>query len=427
MNSPLSLHLYRALTALGTPLAVPFLALRLRRGKEDSKRLGEKRGFAGLPRPPGRLVWLHGASVGEAVSLLPFVERIARAGATALVTTGTVTSAALLAQRLPLGALHQYAPLDNPFFVRRFLLHWRPDAALVAESELWPNMLVETKRAGLPLAMVNGRISERSFRRWRAAPRFIAALLARFDLCLARSEADGERLAALGAPRVLIAGDIKYDAAALPADRRELAELSGLTSGRQIWIAASTHAGEERIAARAHKRFAEVFPDALTLIAPRHPDRGEAILREIEAEGLACALRSRGERPGPGTAVYICDTIGELGLFYRLAGVVFVGKSFAGGGGQNPIEPARLASAILHGPMVDNFADAYAALDASGGALEIAEPERLGEALIALYADAAKLRAMARAAGDTVERRSGAVERSMKALAPILPLGEAAR
>ena len=427
MNSPLSLHLYRALTALGTPLAVPFLALRLRRGKEDSKRLGEKRGFAGLPRPPGRLVWLHGASVGEAVSLLPFVERIARAGATALVTTGTVTSAALLAQRLPLGALHQYAPLDNPFFVRRFLLHWRPDAALVAESELWPNMLVETKRAGLPLAMVNGRISERSFRRWRAAPRFIAALLARFDLCLARSEADGERLAALGAPRVLIAGDIKYDAAALPADRRELAELSGLTSGRQIWIAASTHAGEERIAARAHKRFAEVFPDALTLIAPRHPDRGEAILREIEAEGLACALRSRGERPGPGTAVYICDTIGELGLFYRLAGVVFVGKSFAGGGGQNPIEPARLASAILHGPLVDNFADAYAALDASGGALEIAEPERLGEALIALYADAAKLRAMARAAGDTVERRSGAVERSMKALAPILPLGEAAR
>ncbi len=427
MNSPLSLHLYRALTALGTPLAVPFLALRLRRGKEDSKRLGEKRGFAGLPRPPGRLVWLHGASVGEAVSLLPFVERIARAGATALVTTGTVTSAALLAQRLPLGALHQYAPLDNPFFVRRFLLHWRPDAALVAESELWPNMLVETKRAGLPLAMVNGRISERSFRRWRAAPRFIAALLARFDLCLARSEADGERLAALGAPRVLIAGDIKYDAAALPADRRELAELSGLTSGRQIWIAASTHAGEERIAARAHKRFAEVFPDALTLIAPRHPDRGEAILREIEAEGLACALRSRGERPGPGTAVYICDTIGELGLFYRLAGVVFVGKSFAGGGGQNPIEPARLASAILHGPLVDNFADAYAALDAAGGALEIAEPERLGEALIALYADAAKLRAMARAAGDTVERRSGAVERSMKALAPILPLGEAAR
>ncbi len=422
MTAPATLALYRALTALGTPLAGPLLALRLRRGKEDGARLPERRGRAGLPRPAGRLVWLHGASVGEAVSLLPFVERIARSGATALVTTGTVTSAELLARRLPAGALHQYAPIDNPFFVRRFLLHWRPDAALVAESELWPNLIVETKRAGLPLAMVNGRMSERSFSRWRRAPKFIGALLENFDLCLARSEPDAGRLIALGAPRVLIAGDIKYDAPALPADLRELAELSGLTSGRQIWIAASTHPGEEGIAARAHKRLAEVFPDALTVVAPRHPERGEAVLREIEAEGLACTLRSRGEKPLRETAVYVCDTIGELGLFYRLAGVVFLGKSFAGGGGQNPIEPARLACAILHGPMVGNFAEAYSALDAAAGALEIAEPDALGDTLIALFADTGKLRAMARAAGETVERRSGAVDRSMTVLAPLLAL-----
>ena len=275
-------------------------------------------------------------------------------------TTGTLTSAALLAQRLPPGALHQYAPLDSPLFVRRFLRHWRPDAALVAESELWPNMIVELKRSGSPLAMVNGRISERSLARWMKAPRFIAALMKDFDLCLARSESDGERLVALGAPRVLVAGDVKFDAPTLPADRRELAELAGLTSGRQIWIAASTHEGEEMIAAAAHRRLRQVFPDVLTLIAPRHPDRGEAVLRQLEAQGLVCALRSRGDAIGSGTAVYVCDTIGELGLFYRLAGVVFVGKSFVGGGGQNPIEPARLACAILHGPMVANFADAYA-------------------------------------------------------------------
>lgn len=282
-------------------------------------------------------------------------------------------------------------------------------------------MLIEAKRAGLPVAMVNGRISQRSYRRWRRAPRLIEALLSRFDLCLARGEDDAERLAALGARSVVVAGDIKFDAPALPADRRELAELSGLASGRQIWIAASTHEGEELIAARAHKRLAEVFPDALTLIAPRHPERGEAIRQAIEAEGLPVALRSRGERPGKGAAVYICDTIGELGLFYRLAGVVFVGKSFVGGGGQNPIEPARLACAILHGPKVDNFSDVYAALDAAGGAVEIARPEALGDLLIALFANAAKLRAMARAAGDTVEKRAGAVERSMRALEPILP------
>ncbi len=421
MTAPLSLHAYRALTALGTPLAGPFLSYRLKRGKEDAERLGERQGRAGVARPPGKLIWLHGASVGEAISLLPFVERITQTGAHALVTTGTVTSAALLAKRLPSGALHQYAPLDNPFFMRRFLSHWRPDAALIAESELWPNMLIEAKRAGLPVVMVNGRISERSYRRWRRFPSLIGELLSRFDLCLARSEDDAERLAALGARSVLIAGDIKFDAPALPADRRELAELAGLTSGRQIWIAASTHEGEERIAARAHKRLAEVFPDALTLIAPRHPERGEAILREMEAEGLPAALRSRGERPGRGTAIYICDTIGELGLFYRLAGVVFLGKSFAGGGGQNPIEPARLASAILHGPKIGNFSDAYTALDAAGGALEVKKPEDLGEALIGLFANAPKLRAMARAAGDTVEKRAGAVERSLRALEPILP------
>ena len=353
----------------------------------------------------------------KAVSLLPFVERITRAGATALVTTGTVTSAALLARRLPAGALHQYAPLDSPFFLRRFLLHWRPDAALVAESELWPNMIVETKRAGMPLAMVNGRISERSFRRWRKAPRFIGALLARFDLCLARSEADGERLVALGAPRVLIAGDIKYDAPALPADRRELAELAGLASGRQIWIAASTHAGEERIAAAAHKRLAEVFPDALTLIAPRHPERGEAILREIEAEGLVCALRSRGERPGPGN-LGLClrhDRRARPVLSARRRGVRRQVLRRRRRAESDRAGAARLApsctgrwSAISPTPMRRSTPPAARSRSTT--------PERLGDTLIALFADAARLRAMARAAGDTVERRSGAVDRSMKAL-----------
>jgi 3-deoxy-D-manno-octulosonic-acid transferase len=427
MTTSLSLNVYRLATLLATPLAGPILAMRLRRGKEDPRRVGERRGKTRLARPPGPLVWLHGASVGEAAALMPFVERITRGGATALVTTGTVTSAAMLSQRLPVGALHQYAPLDSPLYVRRFLSHWRPDAALVAESELWPNMIVELKRRGSPLAMVNGRISAHSYNRWLKAPRFIGALLKNFDLCLARSEGDGERLSALGASSVLVAGDIKFDAPTLPADRRELAELSGLTSGRQIWVAASTHEGEEMIAAEAHKRLRQVFPDALTLIAPRHPERGEAISRQLEAQGLVCALRSRGDPVGSRTSVYVCDTIGELGLFYRLAGVVFVGKSFAGGGGQNPIEPARLACAILHGPMVRNFADAYAALDSAGGALAIARPEDLGETLIDLFANAARLRAMARSAGDTVERRAGAVERSMRALKPLLPVVGAAR
>jgi 3-deoxy-D-manno-octulosonic-acid transferase len=281
-------------------------------------------------------------------------------------------------------------------------------------------MLVEASRAGVPLAMVNARMSARSFDRWAYAPAFIRDLLQRFEMSLAQTYADAERLLGLGAKSAPVIGNLKFDAPAPPADRQELAALSGLTSGRRIWIAASTHSGEERIAAEAHLRLRETFPDALTLIAPRHPERGQAIAAELESLGIACALRSRGQRPGRETTVYICDTMGELGLFYRLAGVVLVGKSLGHGGGQNPIEPAKLASAILHGPNVGNFADVYGLLDAQGGAVLTRDAAEIAAALSALFADGARLRAMARIAAEVVERQGGAVERAMAALAPQL-------
>jgi 3-deoxy-D-manno-octulosonic-acid transferase len=421
MSLPLTLGAYRLATRLASPLSGALLSLRLNKAKEDPLRVEERRGFASLERPEGSLVWLHGASVGESLSLLPLVDRLTQSGRGALMTTGTVTSARLLAQRLPAGALHQFAPLDAPGFMRRFFTHWRPDLALIAESELWPNMILEARRAGAPLVMVNARMSARSFARWRRAPDFIAALLGQVELCLAQSEADAERLAELGARAVRVAGNLKFDAPAPPADRQELAALVGLTSGRQIWIAASTHDGEERIAAEAHRRVARTFPDALTLIAPRHPSRGEAILAQLQGLGLNCALRSRGEKPERETAIYVCDTMGELGLFYRLAGVVMVGKSFVGEGGQNPIEAAKLASAILHGPRVDNFCDVYALLDEAGGAALARDDEELAAMLVALFADPARLRAMARAAAKAVETQGGAVDCVMQALAPFLP------
>jgi 3-deoxy-D-manno-octulosonic-acid transferase len=424
MSLPLSLSAYRLVTRLASPLSGPLLSLRLNKAKEDPMRVDERRGVASLARPPGRLVWLHGASVGEALSLMPLIDRLAGDGRHALVTTGTVTSARLLAQRLPPGAMHQFAPLDAPGFMRRFFAHWRPDMALIAESEIWPNMILEASRAGAPLAMVNARMSARSYERWRRAPDFIAALLARVDLCLAQSEADAQRLAGLGAAKVDVVGNLKYDAAPPPADQKELAELAGRVSGRQIWVAASTHAGEERIAAEAHRRVAQVFPDVLTLIAPRHPERGAAIAAELRGLGFACALRSRGERPERGVDIYICDTLGELGLFYRLAGVVLVGKSFVGAGGQNPIEPAKLGCAILHGPRVANFADVYALLDEGGGAATVTDADDLAAMLISLFADPGRLRAMARAAAKTVEAQGGAADRVMRAIAPLLPADE---
>jgi 3-deoxy-D-manno-octulosonic-acid transferase len=409
---------YRLATGAAAPLAGALLSLRLNRGKEDPDRLDERRGWPSLARPEGPLVWLHGASVGETVSLLPMVERLTQGGLNALVTSGTVTSARLMAQRLPPRALHQFAPLDAPAFARRFFTHWRPDLGLIAESEIWPNMLMEANAT--PLAMVNARMSERSFRRWARAPGLARALIGRFDLVLAQSAADAERLRGLGARAARAIGNMKFDAPPPPADPRELAELSGLVAGRRLWIAASTHAGEERAAAEAHRALSARFPDLLTLIAPRHPERGPRIVEELGELGLSCRLRSQGGRPERDCAVYVCDTIGELGLFYRLAGIVFLGKSLAGRGGQNPIEPAKLASAILHGPDVGNFADVYAALDAGGGALATPDAEALAGALAALFSDPARLRAMARRAAETVEAEGGAVERALAALAPYL-------
>ena len=416
MSAPLALGLYRAATFAATPLAGALLSLRLNRGKEDPDRVDERRGLASLARPEGPLVWLHGASVGETLSLLPLIERLTQGGLNALVTSGTLTSARLMASRLPPRALHQFAPLDTPAFFRRFFAHWRPDLGLVAESEIWPNMIFEAARARAPLAMVNARMSERSFRRWRRSPGLARALIGEFEVMLAQSPADAERFLSLGARAAPVIGNMKFDAPPPPADHRELAELSGLVAGRRLWVAASTHAGEERAAAEAHLKLSAAYPDLLTLIAPRHPERGAEIAEELAELGLACRLRSRGERPDRDCAVYICDTIGELGLFYRLAGIVFVGRSMFFGGGQNPIEPAKLASAILHGPHVDNFADVYAPLDAEGGAMTARDADELAAALAALFADAHRLRAMARVAAEVVERRGGAVERALSAL-----------
>ncbi|MGL4974675.1 MAG: 3-deoxy-D-manno-octulosonic acid transferase, partial [Bosea sp. (in: a-proteobacteria)] len=249
---PLPLAAYRTISALLEPGAALLLRQRLARGKEDGTRIAERRGYPGVPRPEGPLVWLHGASVGETMSLTPLVERLLQRKLNVLVTSGTVTSAAVIARRLPPGIIHQFIPLDIPRYMRRFLDYWRPDLALVCESEIWPNMIVEAKRRDVPLVLVNARMSERSFQRWHKLPKVSHALLSAFDLCLAQSQADGERLAQLGAPRVSIAGNLKYDVAPPPAASGLLAVMDGLTAGRPVWVAASTHPGEDIEVMRAH-------------------------------------------------------------------------------------------------------------------------------------------------------------------------------
>ncbi|MGB6509483.1 MAG: 3-deoxy-D-manno-octulosonic acid transferase, partial [Xanthobacteraceae bacterium] len=347
---PLALRVYRLASAAGSPLAQQVLARRLDRGKEHPERLAERRGEATIARPGGPLIWVHGASVGEMLAVVPLIERLRAQDFAVLVTSGTVTSAALAEQRLPDGTLHQFIPLDAPRFVRRFLDHWQPGLALFVESDLWPNLILSCAERKIPMILVNGRLSERSFSRWRLFPGTIAALLSRFDMCLAQSAADAERYAQLGAPRVMLTGNLKLDVPAPPADQAALKRLKEIIGTRPVVAAASTHPGEEAAIIAAHGRLHAKFPKLLTVIAPRHPNRGETIAEIAKAAGLTVALRSQRVQPMPDIAVYVADTLGELGLIYRIAPIVFMGGSLVGHGGQNPIEAVRLGAAVLHGP-----------------------------------------------------------------------------
>jgi 3-deoxy-D-manno-octulosonic-acid transferase len=417
---PLALRIYQLASAAGSPIAGQVLASRLNRGKEHPERLSERRGEATLPRPAGPLIWVHGASVGEMLAAVPLIERLRAEDFAVLVTSGTVTSAALAEQRLPDGALHQFVPLDAPRFVGRFLEHWRPELALFVESDLWPNLILETAKRKIPMILINGRLSERSFSRWSLVPGAIAALLSRFDLCLAQSAADAQRYAELGAPRVSSTGNLKLDVPAPPVDETALRRLSEIVGRRPVVAAASTHAGEELTIVAAHRRLRAKFPSLLTVIAPRHPKRGESIAEIAKLAGLSAALRSRGAQPMPDIDVYIADTLGELGLVYRLAPTVFMGGSLASHGGQNPIEAIRLGAAVLHGPHVWNFAEIYAALDDAHGAALVADEEALTDCLSGWLADASARKTVADAAAKTVAQLGGALQRTLAALDPYL-------
>jgi 3-deoxy-D-manno-octulosonic-acid transferase len=417
---PLTLRAYRLVTAVAAPAADAFLAYRLKKGREHPERVAERRGISDVPRPQGPLVWLHGASVGELVSVLPLIERIRARDIAVLVTSGTVTSADVAERRLPSGVIHQFVPIDLPQYVARFLNHWQPDLGLFVESDLWPNLILGSAARNIPLILINGRVSERSFHRWQKAPRTISALLNRFDLCLAQSADDAARYATLGAPRYITTGNLKLDAPAPPADASKLWELQVAVGTRPVIAAASTHPGEEIAMIDVHRRLKHSFKGLLTIIVPRHPERGDSIAGMARGQGLTFAQRSAGQKLERTTDVYIADTLGELGLIYRIAPIVFMGGSLVEHGGQNPIEAARLGPAILHGPHVWNFREVYAALDAAGGAELVTDTGKLAVRIGALLKDTAARGALAEAGSRAMEPLTGALERTIGALDPYI-------
>lgn len=418
------LRLYSVITSAASPLLPLYLRLRQRRGKEDEARLGERLGRASLPRPEGALLWMHAASVGEALSLMTLIEllRMTHPNLSLLMTTGTVTSARLMAERLPQGVMHQYVPLDSPAAARRFMAHWRPQIALWAESELWPNLIFAARESGCRLFLVNARLSERSFRRWKRGAGAARRLLAAFEGIFAQSEADGVRFQALGGIQTVFCGNLKEDAPPLPAGEAGLQALLRTVGSRPRFVAASTHEGEEERIARAFCAAQQEIPALLLAIVPRHPARGREIADKLRAAHpeIGVQLRSREPDVSEKTGIYIADTMGELGLFYRAFPLAFIGGSLIPHGGQNVLEAARLGAATLFGPHMFNFSDVATGLLQAGGARQVTGGVELSEALSGLLSDPSKAAAMRARAQAFAETRGGATARLLAALSSAL-------
>ncbi len=419
----LSLKTYRLATKLAAPVAPLLLAWRTRKGKEEADRQAERYGIASTSRPSGFLVWFHAASVGELNAALPVIEAISKSPGDIriLLSTATVTSARLARMRLPKSALHQYVPLDRRLYLNRFLDHWRPDLTVLVESEIWPNLVLETKARKIPLLLINGRMSTSSFKAWRRRPGLSRPIFSAFDVVLAQNDVLAERFAQLGARDARDAGNLKADAPPPPVDETGKTELAAAFSDRPLWLAASTHPGEEEVIGAAHDLIKKALPGLATIIVPRHPERGLAVAEMLRGQGLTVTLRSSNTLPDTETDIYVADTIGELGLFYALAPVAFVGGSLVKHGGQNPVEAIKLGAAVLTGSNVHNFRDAYGALLKAGGAKEVTDAESLAVTVLGLLQETSARDEMRKRAEATVAAMSGALSRTLNAIKPYFP------
>jgi 3-deoxy-D-manno-octulosonic-acid transferase len=378
---PLLLIFYASCLRIFAPVIYLWLHYRRKKNKESNERFAERLGRASLPRPRGKLLWMHAASVGESLAILPLLENWLAHGEhpNFLVTSGTVTSANLLKQRLPAGVIHQFVPIDLPSAVQKFLEHWRPDILCLVESELWPILIRETARYA-PIAVINGRLSPRAFAKWSRLGRMArAAVFPRLDVVLAQSNIDADRFSRLGAENVSLVGNLKWAAPPLPNNQELFTNIFEAWKGRIVWLAASTHAGEEEILLRVFAKLKILHPNLVLLIAPRHPARGEEILNLAKALGYNSCRRSEEKFPHAETEVFIADTIGELGTLYRLSQLVFMGGSLVPHGGQNPLEAARFACCLLQGPYTHNFIDIGSMLQSNNAVNVVADENGLLE------------------------------------------------
>lgn len=383
---------YRVLTKYSGEILSLILSKRIKNQKELPERILEKKGICGLTRPKGEVLWIHAASVGESQSALILIKRITNItpNINILITTGTVTSAELMAKRLPSNAFHQFFPLDHPKWVKKFIDHWQPSAVLWMESELWPNMLNEIKVNNIPAILVNAHMSDKSFSSWKKMKPLAKHCLSAFTKILCQTNKDQKYFDYLGANKTVVTDNIKYAADPLGHNQHDLNTLKDSINNRPIWVFASTHDGEELLAYNTHKLLKQKIPNIMTIIVPRHPDRRKDIACELHDPDIITEFRGNAKiLPHSHTDIYIADTLGELGLFYSIAPITCIGRTFSndGGGGHNPIEPAQLSCAILYGPNVQNLQDIFDDMNKENVALKILDPEHLYKTLLRLFND----------------------------------------
>ncbi len=422
MGKTLLLRLYSAVMRMASPLLPLYLKRRAKRGKEDLARLKERFGYSAQLRPNGPLIWIHGASVGETLMAIPLIERLLEDNSKlhVLVTSGTVTSANLLTQRLPSRALHQYVPIDTPQSAARFLNHWRPDLGLWLESEIWPQLILQSKARDIPLVLLNARLSESSRKGWEKRPKSAKAVFAAFDDILPADRATAQSLSKILSRPCCIFGNLKLTAPPLAADPLEVDRIKSQIIARPVWCAASTHAGEDEVILDAHAALLESRPNALLLLIPRHPERGVNIAHMIDNKALSFTrlngLVTETEQ------IILIDNIGKMGLAYRLADIVIMGGSLRPHlKGHNPYEAVQLGCAVLSGPHVSSFEELYADMSAAG-AVKIITPnaQAIAAQITALW-DASDTRDLLQQNGKTfTQKQSGRMNILLTRLAPFI-------
>lgn len=416
-----ALAVYRQGMRLFHAFAPGILKRRAGKGKEDPARFRERLGETPVARPGGPVVWVHGVSVGESLSALPVIERLRteRPDISVVVTTATTTSAEILAKRLPEGVLHQFAPVDTPQAVTAFLDHWRPGLVVFIESDIWPNTLGELTRRGVPHALISARITEKSFNGWQAFRATMSRLLKGYSLVMAQDEASEDRLRRMGiSPGAQV--NLKTVGAPLQVDETALAALKAVIGARRVIVAASTHYGEDNILAKALEGF--VREGDLLVLVPRHPIKAGDIRLDLESLGLHVAQRSLKEAVEARIHVYLADTLGELGLFFRLADIVVMGGSFLSGiGGHNPLEAARLGKSVITGPDTSNWPGVFQSLLSAGAGWEVDGPTELRFLVEQLRASPAAVRTADEAALRVGQADAGTLDRVWTALLPLLP------